>query len=118
MPGILVPDWLHQRAFLSPDKIALICDGAEWSFGDLEARAATTASRLAGLGVQAGDRIAILARNSPEFVQLVWAAIRLRAVLVPLNTRLKAAEVGYQVTDADVCLLIAGEEDIEVATAV
>ena len=107
----LVPDWLRQRARLTPARMALLCDGDHWTFAELEARALRTAAALASLGLKAGDHLGLLARNSPEFVQAVWGAISLRLVLVPLNTRLKATEVEYQVRDARIQVLVAGSED-------
>ena len=57
-----------------------------------EARA-ITAALLAELGVKAGDRVALLCRNRIEFFELLFAAAKLGAVLVPLNWRMPAREL-------------------------
>ena len=91
-----LPDWLQQRARLFPDRLALIAGGDRWTFGALDCHATKAASELAALGVGADDRVALLMRNSRTFVTLVHALARLGAVLVPLNTRLAPAEIGWQ----------------------
>src|SRR5574337_643362 len=97
----ILPDWLHQRVLISPDRLALIAGSARWSFRELDERVAQTAHRLSALGVGAGDRVALLLRNGAPFVVLVHAISRLGAIVVPLNTRLTPAEINWQL--ADVC---------------
>src|SRR5437764_1388835 len=64
------------------------------------------AGRLRGLGVAPGDRVALLATNSPEFLILLFACARIGAMLVPLNWRLAAPEHAYMLEDADADLLV------------
>lgn len=101
-----MPNWLVQRAAASPGKLALQDSRSRWTFADLERHAASIARRLRGLGVQPGDRVAILLRNSVEYVAIVYAAPRIESVLVPLNTRLVAAELAWQIGDVGARLLI------------
>ncbi len=64
-----------------------------------------------GLGV--GDRIAVLAKNSIEYVLLYFAAAKAGVVPVPLNTWLAPAEWAYIITDAGARLLLAGPEFVQ-----
>ena len=98
MADTWLPDWLQQRARLSPDRLALIAgDGTDrWTFGALDQHVMMTANYLVDLGVGADDRVALLMSNSRTFVALVHALGRLGAVLVPLNTRLTPTEIGWQ----------------------
>src|SRR4029079_10240790 len=64
------------------------------------------ARALLNLGAQPGDRVALLLQNSPDFVALAHAAPRAAVVLVPLNTRLAAPELAWQLADAGARLLI------------
>jgi acyl-CoA synthetase (AMP-forming)/AMP-acid ligase II len=64
------------------------------------------AARLAATGHK-GDRVAVLAWNCPEFVELMYAVPASGRILVPLNARLAPAEVLYQLRSAEVSLLIA-----------
>ncbi len=102
----LMPDWLTRRAADLPDAPAVICGDTTWSFAELDRQAQTTAERLHALGIGAGDRVAVLLRNGLPFVSIVHALSKLRAILVPLNTRLTAAELAWQLADARARLLI------------
>lgn len=105
-PFAVFPDWLRSRAENSPERIALIADGRSWTFASLDADVTRIARQLAGLGVQAGDRIATLLNNGPTAALLPHAALRLRATLVPLNVRLSEPELAFQLEDASPRLLI------------
>ncbi len=98
---MLVPEWLAWRAQTTPDRPALVWRDRIWSFASLAAAADEAARRLAGLGVQAGDRVAVVLANRPEFVQLVHAVSRLGAILVPLNVRLTSSELRTLLDDVE-----------------
>ncbi len=113
MSNILLPDWLSQRAASAPDQVALVATNTRWTFADLDRHTDGVARRLAALGVQPGERVALLLRNGPLFALLVHAASRLGIVLVPLNLRLTAEELSWQLQDVAARVLVydaAGEE--------
>ncbi|WP_129626714.1 o-succinylbenzoate--CoA ligase [Candidatus Oscillochloris fontis] len=95
-----IPDWLAQRAAAHPARTALISAAGRWSFAELEQRANLLAAQLVALGLQPGERVAVLARNSVEYVSLIHAAPRCGAALVLLNTRLTASELQFQLNDS------------------
>ncbi len=100
--------WVERWAAFQPDKAAIVFDGREITYGDLEARVRRLASALKhGLGIGRGDRIAHLGHNSPEFIDLVFAAARLGAMVVPLNWRLAPPEHAYILRNAAVSALLA-----------
>jgi acyl-CoA synthetase (AMP-forming)/AMP-acid ligase II len=66
--------------------------GEEWTFAELWARSRSAASALLASGVSAGDRVALWAPNSREWMVAALATWIVGAQLVPLNTRLKGAE--------------------------
>jgi O-succinylbenzoic acid--CoA ligase len=103
----LLPDWLTRAAQNYPDKLALRCEGTDWSFAELDRQATRLARGLAAQGVRAGDRVALLAQNGLPFAALVHALTRLGAVLVPLNTRLTPAELAWQLADVRAAWLLA-----------
>jgi O-succinylbenzoic acid--CoA ligase len=104
---LIVPDWLRQRAQVTPDRPALSTDDdTNWSFADLERRVEAAAVVLAEQGVAAGTHVGINAPNGAGFVVAVHALMRLGAVIVPLNTRLTPAECDWQRQDADLRLLL------------
>ncbi|MEN9938228.1 MAG: hypothetical protein RLZZ387_4807 [Chloroflexota bacterium] len=101
-----LPNWLARRALVSPDAPALLAPGLAWSFARLSDEADAAARRLRALGAAEEDRVALLLRNGPPFAALVHAAPRAGVWLVPLNTRLAAAELAWQLADSGARLLI------------
>ncbi len=74
---------------------ALVCEERRISYAELDGIAARVAAGLARDGVRAGDRIAILCANEPEFVYALLAAFRLGAIAVPINVREAKPELAY-----------------------
>ena len=66
-------------------------------YRSLESVVAAEAGRLRSAGVGVGDRVAVLAGNDPRFIVVLLACARIGAVFVPLNTRLTAAEIAFQI---------------------
>ena len=90
-----IADALHRTALRLPDKLAIACGDTRWTYADFNALVSRLAAGLAHLGVEEGDRVAVLARNSHGFAALRFAIARRGAVLVPINFMLKAEEVAY-----------------------
>ncbi len=95
---------------MNPSAPAIVASGETVSYGALEARVAIATGRLRTLGVSAGDRIALWAANSAEWIVLALAVERAGGVLVPLNTRLADPEIEWQLAVARPRLAIAGDE--------
>ncbi len=110
-------DWLRKRAALSPSAPALFVDRTVVTWADLDARVDGVAAALATRGVAAGDRVAVLLPNGLPLVELVYAVPRAGAVLVPLNTRLAAAELAWQVDDAGARVIIFDDATAPLAAA-
>ncbi|MGE0805571.1 MAG: AMP-binding protein [Burkholderiaceae bacterium] len=90
---------LRRRAEHDGDRIYLQCGGSAWSFRQTDAKARAVARGLRRLGVGKGDRVALLVRNSAEFV-FAWFACALRgAVTVPVNVNYKGALLEYVLND-------------------
>jgi fatty-acyl-CoA synthase len=97
----LVTDGLTAWATQAPDRPAVVFDGADevtYRALDRWTDAAARAHLRAGLGV--GDRIAILGDNSLEWIVAAIGALKLGAVVVPLNSRFTADELQYLVEDS------------------
>jgi fatty-acyl-CoA synthase len=100
--GMFVRDWLARHAVLSRDKLAVtdLHNGVELTYRQLDERATRLANYLRDtVRVQSGDRIAVLSTNRAEILEAYFAAAKLAAVLVPLNYRLTACELGYILED-------------------
>jgi len=89
--------WLWQRAQAAAGAPAVETDSRHVTFAELAAGADQVARRLAGCGVRAGERVAVVADPCLRTIEIVHAVSRLGAVLVPIGTRLTAAEVAQLV---------------------
>ncbi len=85
-------DWLAQRSQSCPESPALVADGAEVSYAELEAEATWVARRLEAHGVRRGSVTALTMEPRREQVVLTHALMKVGAVLLPLSPRLTAGE--------------------------
>ena len=85
-------NWLAQRSQSCPDRTALVADGAEVDYAELEAESTWVARRLAAQGVRRGSTVALTMRPSREQVVLAHALMKVGGVLLPLSPQLNEAE--------------------------
>lgn len=110
-----LPDWLSQRAALTPHRLAVIADGKSWTFSELDRMADGVATSLWHLQARPGKKVALLAANGMDFVAAVHGIMRVGAVLVPINARLSPTEITHQLSDARVELVLVDEVNREKA---
>jgi long-chain acyl-CoA synthetase len=91
---------LGRAARYYPKRAALAPSGIRLTFRELHDRVAEIAAALSGLGFEAGDRLALLLPNGPEYIELIYACSWLGVIAVPLNTRLSAVEIDRVLADA------------------
>ncbi len=89
---------LERTLRVFPEKTALVYGEQRWSYRRFAEEVGRLAGALERAGVGPGDRVAFLAPNVPELLVAHFAVLRIRAVLVAINTRLNAEEVGYILT--------------------
>lgn len=101
-------DPIRFHAARTPDKLALldIASGRASTYAEVDRRADGLAAHLRARGLVAGDRVAILARNTPAFFELQFAASRVGVALVPLNVRLAAEELAFILADCAPAMLV------------
>ncbi|MBI5605173.1 MAG: long-chain-fatty-acid--CoA ligase [Deltaproteobacteria bacterium] len=109
---MMIDDILSLNASKFPNKIALVYGDRRFSFGELNERANRLSQAFSRLGIQAGDRVAMRARNCTQFVEFFFAAAKCRAIAVPINPFLKEREVEYIIRDSGTQLMIISEGDI------
>ena len=97
---------LALRAGTHPDQTAVEAAGVRTSYAELERLAATSARRLARLGVGAGDRVASMLAPGLELAVLLHALPKLGAALVPIDQRLRGAERRWMVEDSSARLVL------------
>ena len=98
-------DLLRRTRQRSPDKVAIRCGAVAWTYAQFDDISNRLAAGLAAQGVLAGDRVAVLARNSHAFAALRFALARLGAVLVPVNFMLNTDDVRYILEHAGASIL-------------
>lgn len=103
-------DPVAAHAASRPDHPALIADGTTRTYRALDERAARLARGLAGLGVGAGERVALMLPNGAEWFEVNLAVARLGAQLVPVNWHLRLAELAWILADSDARVLVTAPE--------
>ncbi|MGH1361348.1 MAG: acyl-CoA synthetase [Burkholderiaceae bacterium] len=112
-----VGDLLRRTAARLPQKPAIICGETRWTYREFDLLCNRLANGLQQQGVQTGDRVAVLSRNSHAFAALRYALARLGAVIVPINFMLNAQEANYILKHSGASWLAAGPDMIDLASA-
>jgi long-chain acyl-CoA synthetase len=91
---------LAQTAERFPDKTAIVFKDQKTSYAEFDGRANQVANALIALGVQPGDRVAVLIHNLPLFMEAYYGILRAGAAVVPMNVLYKPGEVEYILKDS------------------
>src|SRR5215467_894237 len=99
---------LTRLAEALPDHEALVYAdrGLRMTFAQLEAEARLVARGLMACGVERGERVALWATNVPEWVVLQFALAKIGAILVTVNTSLRAHEIDYLLRQSEASTLV------------
>ncbi|WP_432015090.1 long-chain-fatty-acid--CoA ligase [Streptomyces cucumeris] len=107
---------LAESAVRRPSHPALVQGPARLTYAQLWNRVGGYAAALRRQGIGPGDRVALLLPSTPEFAAVYFAVLALGAVVVPVNTALKPAEISYVLRDSGARALVrAGELSEETA---
>ncbi|MSQ06673.1 MAG: hypothetical protein EXR54_01895 [Dehalococcoidia bacterium] len=110
-------EFLTIAAAIVPERTAIIFEGQQFSFAQLQGRANRLANALSSLGVAAGDRVAVMQVNCHQAIEAYFAAARLDAVYVPLNFRAKVGELAQMLDIAQPKVLLAGQRYLPLVPA-
>src|ERR1700730_13939705 len=91
---------LGRAAHYYGERTALASGAARPTFLELHDRVAAIAAALSTHGFRAGDRLAMLLPNEPDYLELVYACAWLGSIAVPVNTRLSISEIDHLIADA------------------
>lgn len=114
-------DWISHHGMRRPNAPAIVmCEtGAALSYGEMNRQADSCAAFLVReFGIEAGDRVALLAQSCAEVFVLQAACARLRAIFLPLNWRLTASELVYITADATPKIIIADDQFLDTARTI
>src|SRR5581483_10317126 len=110
----MLPDNLgytfDQPLKLAPHSPAILQDELVITYEELDQRSNRAANLMVGLGVSAGDRVAVLFNNDYRFLECMLGAMRLGAIPVPLNTRMSDEALANVIADCSPKALIAGPD--------
>jgi acyl-CoA synthetase (AMP-forming)/AMP-acid ligase II len=98
-------DWIRIHARNVPDRRCFVTDAGSTTFREVNSRVNCVAGELARMGVGKGDRVALFATDSPEYVETLLACMKLGAVYVPLNFRLALPELQMLLRTAEAKVL-------------
>ena len=96
----------EQIAVECKDRVALRHPGGDISYAMLHEAIKRLARGLQKLGIKRGDRVAVMLPNMPHFVISYYAALRLGAVVVPVNTMYKGRELSLVLEDCEASVMI------------
>ena len=97
---------LDRAAREFPDRPLVITDERSYSYREIQEWSQRLAGGLVELGIEAGDHVALVMANHPEFVPIKFAIARTGATCVPINFLFRAAELGYVLGQSDAKVLI------------
>jgi len=109
---------LRKRAYMTPDREALVCESIRRTYRQLNHRTNRLANTMKALDVKYGDRVGILAMNEPEYFEMYFGLGKIGAILVPINHRLAGPEIEYILSDCGAKVLVFGKEFTEVVETI
>jgi fatty-acyl-CoA synthase len=102
----VIGEILARWARKTPNKEALVFANRRFTYSHFNERVNRLANGLASLGIERGDKVAVLFRNCNEILECYFAVSKLGAISVPLNFRLVGRELMYQIEQSDSRALI------------
>lgn len=120
-PGVEnLGDLVTRAASLWPDRVSWRFDssGEALTFAEVESVTRSLAGSIAAQGIAAGDRVALLARNTVEFPAAWLALARLGAIVVPLNINYRSTDASHVVEQSGAKAILAADEFLGLAGSV
>ena len=108
-------EFLMLAAAIVPERTAVVFDGREYSFEQLQARVNRLANAMSALGIGPGDRVAAMQTNCNHLLEIYFAAAQLDAIYVPINFRAKEDELATMVGIVEPSLLFLGQRYLSLA---
>jgi fatty-acyl-CoA synthase len=110
-------DLLRRSRQRYPKKIAIQCESVRWTYAEFDDICNCLAQGLASKGIEIGERVAVIARNSHAFAALRFAVARLGAVLVPINYMLSIEDANFILAHSGATLLCVDSEFAKLSSA-
>jgi long-chain acyl-CoA synthetase len=112
MPGTLIEQF-NEAAARAGASTALVWRNTRWTYAELRAASAGATTGLAGRAPARGARVALLLRNSPQYVALYYGALAAGLVAVPLNAQERASVLARQIEHCEASILVGATDHPE-----
>ncbi|WP_306317877.1 MULTISPECIES: amino acid adenylation domain-containing protein [unclassified Streptomyces] len=106
LPADRLPELVRDQALRTPEAVALVADGEEWSYARLRSETERIAASLRAAGIVPGDRVAVLARRGAPLVAALLGVLAADAAYVPLDPNLPVDRLSYMAEDSRARLLL------------
>ncbi len=118
MPAVpQLHDYLEASARRLPGKVALVSESRRVTYREVDGESNRLAAGLASRGVGRGDRVLVLAENTPETVVAFWAALKANAVACPVSPLTKAPKLAGLIDDCEPAAIVASRGQLELVRA-
>jgi len=109
---------INRSVRATPDRIITRCGGRETTWKQFQDRVSRLAGGMQALGVNTGDRVAILALNSDRYLEFYFAGFWGGAIVVPMNLRWSAPENAYSLNDSGAEVLFVDDAFLPMVAAI
>ena len=115
---MIVTEFLDLAAMLVPERTAIAFEGKRYSYAQLKERVNRLADSLSKLGLEKGDRTAIIEVNCNEYVEACFATLKVGGIFAPLNFRIREEELIYLVNKAEPKILFVGNRYTDMVSGI
>ncbi len=106
-------EFLTIASAICPERDCVIFENSRYSYGEVAERVNRLANALLDMGVQKGDRVAILQVNCNQFVEVYFATAKIGAIFVPLNFRAKQDELTHMLNNSESKVVFVGDRYLD-----
>jgi acyl-CoA synthetase (AMP-forming)/AMP-acid ligase II len=100
-----------------PDRVAIATIDRDYTYAEIDDRSTRMANHLAGLGVQAGDRVAVHSANRIEWVDAFYGCLKIRAIPININFKYQHDELAYLYGNAECVATVVAPEHVDAVSA-
>ena len=115
---MIIPDYVERHARLYPEKIAMVFEDRQCNYFTLQERVYRLANGLIRLGLKKGDRVAVLAENCFEFLEIYLGVAKAGGVAAPLNFRLLPKDIVHLINYVETGFLILGANYVDMINSI
>lgn len=105
---------LARAALIAPDIEAVVASDGRATYAELEARVLALSGAMARSGIRHGHHVGLCIGNGLRWIEIFLAASRIGAVVVPVNTRLRAREIAYTLRQSRVRVLFVADRFLKI----